>query len=424
MRIVFDLSGLVAWYGFFGSVTGIQRVHELLVTSDPIIDAAYVHFAVRSGKTDNLVWIDKQRTASLARDGRRADGIAYVKGVFNKNAAGWLLRQSRVRAPGVEATGAAGETGGAEIGVDDIVVNLGDFWTHRASDYYARLRRETGCRVVQVVYDILPISHPQFFEERWVPEFARQLASAARNADFLIVISQHVKRELAAYLAAFSGVKPPIVALPAGWHSSLTCIANGISESVALEKYGVKPGCYFLQVGTLEPRKNHLLVVRALHRLSARLGARMPYAVFAGRLGWKTEDLARELAAHDFLDGRIRILKDVDDAGLAALYRGARFTVYPSFVEGFGLPVRESILFGKPCLASGTSSIPEAGGDLAEYFDPHDFVGFTEKLERWSIEDSLVAERTARIRRFLTDPANVPSWGDTANRLLAEIGAA
>jgi glycosyltransferase involved in cell wall biosynthesis len=104
-------------------------------------------------------------------------------------------------------------------------------------------------------------------------------------------------------------------------------------------------------------------------------------------------DLLAELANSDYLGGKVVLLEHPDDAELAALYRGCLFTVFPSLYEGWGLPVSESLAFGKPCLASAATAVPEAGGELARYFDPE------------SVPDALRA-----LRSVLDDPAALPAW--------------
>ncbi|MDT8349839.1 glycosyltransferase, partial [Roseomonas mucosa] len=92
----------------------------------------------------------------------------------------------------------------------------------------------------------------------------------------------------------------------------------------------------------------------------------------AGRVGWLVADLMQQLENAEWLGGKIRLVRDPSDEELLALYRGCRFTLFPSLFEGWGLPVSESLALGRPCIASNRTSLPEAGGALARYFDPDD----------------------------------------------------
>jgi glycosyltransferase involved in cell wall biosynthesis len=105
------------------------------------------------------------------------------------------------------------------------------------------------------------------------------------------------------------------------------------------------------------------------------------------------QDLMQQIINTDYLFGSLVVLADASDDELAALYRGCLFTVYPSFFEGWGLPIIESLAFGKPCLASDRTSLPEAGGNLACYADPDD-------LNAWYTV----------IRKLLEHPGELALW--------------
>jgi hypothetical protein len=130
---------------------------------------------------------------------------------------------------------------------------------------------------------------------------------------------------------------------------------------------------YVLFVSTIEGRKNHKLAFDLWKRLYREYGNAIPKLIFIGRVGWRVENLVEELYACNFVEGKIQIFSDVSDAVLVSLYKKCLFTFYPSLYEGWGLPVGESLAFGKVCLSSNASSLPEVGGDLAIYFDPIDF---------------------------------------------------
>lgn len=87
----------------------------------------------------------------------------------------------------------------------------------------------------------------------------------------------------------------------------------------------------------------------------------VPTLVFAGRVGWLVSDLMQQLENTQWLDGKIRFIQNPTDAELQRLYADCSFSVFPSFCEGWGLPVTESLAMGRPCVASNTTSIPEAG---------------------------------------------------------------
>ena len=126
---------------------------------------------------------------------------------------------------------------------------------------------------------------------------------------------------------------------------------------------------------------------------------RVPTLVFAGRVGWMVADLMQQLRNSNFLGGKIVLVEDPSDAELEQLYQGCLFTLFPSFHEGWGLPVTESLSFGRPCIISNATSLPEAGGALARYFDPDN-----------------ATEATAIIRDVLLHPEAIPAWQERVVR--------
>ncbi len=175
-----------------------------------------------------------------------------------------------------------------------------------------------------------------------------------------------------------------------------------------LASWGLQQGRYLLSVGTLEPRKNHALILESYALLKSRGQAPPGFkVVFAGGFGcW-----------YDSLFERIRQFGLVDDVvllghaePLADLYCGALMMVYPSLMEGFGLPPIEAMACGVPVITSNTSSLPEVVGDAALMIDPHDSEGLAEAmvqvLEDAVLRDELRARGLRRAPEF--------SWRRTA----------
>jgi glycosyltransferase involved in cell wall biosynthesis len=174
-------------------------------------------------------------------------------------------------------------------------------------------------------------------------------------------------------------------------------------------------GTYALFVSTIEPRKNHMLLFRVWRKLMEELPDEdVPTLVFAGRVGWMVADLMQQIHNTDHLDGKLEVIQDSTDAELAALYRGCLFTMFPSFYEGWGLPVTESLAFGKPCIISDRTSLPEAGGKLARVIDPDNFYE-SYKVIRQTIEDKAgLAQWEAQVQ---SEFRPVP-WSATVDAIL------
>jgi glycosyltransferase involved in cell wall biosynthesis len=124
----------------------------------------------------------------------------------------------------------------------------------------------------------------------------------------------------------------------------------------------------------------------------------VPSLIFAGQIGWLVDDLLADLMASDYLGGKIVLMPGLSDAELRQAYHSSLFTVFPSLCEGWGLPIAESLMHGKFCVASNRTSIPEVGGDLVDYFDPANEDDVLAKIERLLLDPGYLKAREARLQ--------------------------
>ncbi len=295
----------------------------------------------------------------------------------------------------------------------DILLMLAASWSHPDyADLISRQCKANGLRFALLVYDLVPLRRPEWCNHLLVRSFREWMRTLLPLCDYVFAISHATATDVAAY-AQQQGMALPgtIVTLPIGttpWHP--------------VERRSARlppPGSYALIVSTIEARKNHLLLFRVWRRLLEEMPReRVPTLVFAGRIGWLVDDLMQQIANADYLGGKLVFVDSPSDSELAALYAGCLFTLFPSFFEGWGLPVTESLAFGKPCIISNCTSLPEAGGDLARSFDPdnlHDAYAVIREV----IEDPAgLAQWEAKVRREFKP---VP-WSATVDALLAGLG--
>lgn len=257
-------------------------------------------------------------------------------------------------------------------------------------------------KLVVTVHDLAFEHFPRLFPREWRVLFKLGLRAAARRADAILTPSRNTAEDVLE-LTTTDPSKIHVVPLAASLHE-----VNGDVDA-HLDRLKI-PRPYVLFVGTLEPRKNLVRLVRAYRRVAAAGG---PHAlVLAGPLGWHAEALLRELALEG--PGEVLLTGSVGPISLDALYRGADCFAYPSLYEGFGLPVLEALARGVPTVAADGSSLPEVFGDAAVGIDPTSVRQLAEAIERVLGDRSLAArlrERgPARAERF--------SWDDTARRTL------
>jgi glycosyltransferase involved in cell wall biosynthesis len=229
----------------------------------------------------------------------------------------------------------------------------------------------------------------------------------------VIADSEATRRDL----ITFYGLDPAriVVAYPAGAQGMAPVTDERLLAEVQ-ERYHTGPRC-FLYVGTLQPRKNLVTLVRAFAAL-VRSGVLDPEVrlVLGGKQGWLPEELASALAEAD-MGKRIVLPGYVPDADLAALLSGALAFVLPSWYEGFGLLVLEAMACGTPVICSNASSLPEVAGDAALLFDPYDMGALERAMQRVYQDSDL--RRALRLRG--SERAMAFGWDRCAKQVLAVL---
>jgi glycosyltransferase involved in cell wall biosynthesis len=300
-------------------------------------------------------------------------------------------------------------------GAGNTVVLLGAFWgLGNTIDRYLPAKR-AGARLAAYIYDIIPISHPEYCDAGLVRDFTTSLSELCLVCDYMLTISDFTRITLDKFLADNGGRAIPTATVPLA-HSLTGPPSSVQSWPQALQR--LKGREFVAYVSTVEGRKNHSYVVNVWRKLIAD-GVDVPDLVFVGRKGWRINGLMDLLDGTKNLDGRVHIVHDLTDAELNAVYENSLFTVFTSFVEGWGLPVGESLLHHTPCVASNTSSIPEVGGDFVDYVDPlnvNEGVAVIGKLIR---DREYLAER----RRNIVDNFEPRGWMEVAQSFVSQMRA-
>jgi glycosyltransferase involved in cell wall biosynthesis len=230
-----------------------------------------------------------------------------------------------------------------------------------------------GVKAVYLVHDLIPITHPQFCRDGEDEKHAARMRHALASASGIIANSQATLDDLAAF-GSKRRIRVPesIVAWIAGSDPTQ-------SAAFALERP------YFVTVGTIEGRKNHILLLEVWKQLIAQMGEEAPILVIVGQRGWKAQ-AAEALLESPELRAHVRELGTCSDAELGGWLKGARALLMPSFAEGFGLPVIEALQGGTPVIAGDLAVYREVVADIPLYLDPGD-------AEKWK----------AAISNFISD---------------------
>ncbi|APC16775.1 glycosyl transferase [Pseudomonas frederiksbergensis] len=232
------------------------------------------------------------------------------------------------------------------------------------------------------LHDLTHLHYPSTQPAARLREIERRLGKGVRQARLILTDSQFVADEAQRYF----GLGPErFVVAPLGAATRFHPRSNE-SLQQTLQPHGVQPQRYFLCVGTLEPRKNLSLALRAHAQLPQALRQRFPLLVI-GMAGWKGDQLNDEL--HKALAaGHVRLLGYLPDEQVAQLVAGARALVFPSVYEGFGLPVLEAMSSGTPVVLTRYSSMPEVAGTAGNYIEPDDVHGLCEAMSRLADDEA------------------------------------
>jgi glycosyltransferase involved in cell wall biosynthesis len=252
--------------------------------------------------------------------------------------------------------------------------------------------------------------HTQGNRVHWL----RVFEDAKAKADSVITFSEYAKREVSEELS----VDPErIHAIPLAPGDEFKPEVDSIRVQKSLDRWGLMAGRYVLSVGTLEPRKNHVTLIRSFSRLLRIADDRTLKLALVGPKGWLYEPIFREIEQLG-LEQRVAWIGDADT--LVALYNGAAAFVYPSIYEGFGLPPLEAMACGTPVIASSASSLPEVVGNAAILINPLDEERLCFELQRVLNDQAL---RQALRKRGLAR-AQLFTWTKTARRTLEAYATA
>jgi glycosyltransferase involved in cell wall biosynthesis len=235
------------------------------------------------------------------------------------------------------------------------------------------------CKGIVSLHDILFESHPQYFSKRFVWRSKLLMRWSAMRANKIFTISSFSKDEIS---NRYKLAPEKIGLVYCG--VSTTKYFPGSDGEIFLKKRSLSSKGYILSVGRLDPRKNLINMVRAYSMTSMHLPI-----VLVGQEGLGVKELYKTIDEIGISD-RVFFIRDAGDSELAALYRHAACFIFPSFAEGFGLPVLEAMASGIPVITSNKTSLPEVSGDAALLVNPNS----VEDIAK-SIDDLLTSEKTA-----------------------------
>lgn len=262
---------------------------------------------------------------------------------------------------------------------------------------------------ITVIHDLTPLLFPHF--HLWLGGLLQRLflKRILQSTDLILAVSKNTASDLAKTF-------PFTIGKTAVLYPGRDPFFQPTLSNEVLRKWEIEAP-YFLCVGTIEPRKNLLLLLNAYQQFRQQHQARVQLLLVGGK-GWKYEEFYEELAAHPYR-ADICLTGYVEKQDLPIFYTNAIATIYPSFYEGFGLPVLEAMSCGGVVISSNQASLPEVGGEAAFYFHPEDEQGLLEHMLTLSQSESL----QERKRKQSLDQSARFTWKIYAQQFSQQIHA-
>lgn len=264
-----------------------------------------------------------------------------------------------------------------------------------SGSHYARGLLKRGVKPVFMVHDLIPITHPEYCRPRELERHRRRMHNVLRLARGIVANSQVTLASLDDFARRACLSMPPSVVAP---------LAPGLSHVLP----GMRPieEPYFVVLSTIEPRKNHLMLLHLWRRLREEMGATAPRLVIIGQRGWECENVVDLLERSELLRGFVFEFSRCEDSDLATYLHHAQALLFPSFVEGYGMPLIEALAVGVPVIASDLAVFREFAMDIPDYADPLDPQRWLQLIREYSSASS--PYRAAQIERLKN--FQLPTW--------------
>jgi len=263
--------------------------------------------------------------------------------------------------------------------------------------------------VVVSVHDVSYLETPQYFTRFRATQLRYTVKRTVQSAARVLTPSEFSRQ---AILRHYKLDEDKVIVIPNGVSSTFRHIERDVAAAVLEEKFGLR-GPFVLTVGDLQPRKNHLGLLNAFEEVMRAHSHLRHRLVFVGKETWYSPELHRAVARSSVAD-RVHFTGFVEDADLLYFYGACELFVFPSFYEGFGLPILEAMACGRAVACSSLTAMPEVANAAGILFDPH-----SKRAMARAISDILLdTELRTRLERLGIHRAASFSWEATARRTL------
>jgi len=284
-----------------------------------------------------------------------------------------------------------------EICEGTVFFDLDAAWMCRIKrSYLLPILKRQGAKIVAHIYDIISITHPQYCLQRGVYNFMDFVGAHLQYADEIIVNARATVDELRKLAERLRLNLPPCHVIPLGadFGKKERVSDEQVSEHLADVVNG-RP--YILMIGTIEPRKNHKLLLEAYDKGLKAMGYNI---IMAGYMGWNMESFAEQLKENPDYNKRIFHFDGLGDREIDYLYQHARFLAFCSYTEGFGLPLIEAIMRGTPVIAADIPVSREVAGDYCVWFEQDNAEALCDRVKRYTDNEEEYLEWKKRLNKY------------------------
>ena len=256
--------------------------------------------------------------------------------------------------------------------------------------------KTNGVKIYFLVYDILPLSNPEWFTKKSHNNFKCWTRTIARYSDGVICISETVRQNVEQYFKHkyyLSALEINTTVIPLGSDLSNSHPSTGEPTNVDLINRLLENKEYILVVGTVEPRKGHSEILKAFDILWTG-NYEIPLLVIVGKAGWKTENLQKTIRQHKFINKKLMWIDDASDAFLAKLYKNCQGVLIGSFAEGYGLPLVEANYYGVSILARNLPVFKELSLTNITFYESSTPFALSEAISTWIKKDNSGCKRS------------------------------
>lgn len=300
----------------------------------------------------------------------------------------------------------------SDMNEGDIFFDIDSVWNspYKRSVLLPELKKR-GIKIAVYIYDIIPVTNPEFCYGETTFQFLNYLGAFLQYADVLIASAQSTLDEVYKLMDEL-GLKH----IP-GYYSWLGSEFQGVKDfnidSIPQNVKDAADSKYILCVGTIEPRKNHKFLLDAFEKVLFKKGVNL---IFAGKLGWNVEELSQRIKDSKFYNKQLFHFTGLDDAAIEYLYQKALMLAFPTYNEGFGLPMVEALERGTPVIASDIPILREVGKDYCEYFGLNNLDEFCEKVVMYLEDKDSYQNLKEKIAGYTSF-----TWEETTERIIKAL---